>query len=422
MKILLVGGGSGGHVTPIIAIAKKLYQCDSHNEIIIWTDKKFLAQTLSLAHSELPSRVKIECISSGKLRRYANLNFRYKYFSWYHLTHTHLPNLIDTKRVISGFVQSWIKLRHLQPDVIFCKGGYVCLPVGLAAHGLHLPMVIHDSDTVPGLSNRVLARFANAIATGSPIENYPNYPRKITKFVGIPVRAEFKKLDDRSRRDVKKSIGLDPQKKLIFVAGGGGGATIFSTIFRKIAPKLIADFNVQIFLLAGKGSGFDVGSDLKRDFIVKDFITTEYPDLLNACDIFVTRAGATSLAEAAVSATTTIIIPSPYLAGDHQTKNAAIFAKAGAAIDLRQNVTEDHFDERLSQELFDNIAKLLRPDGLRRRVQLGENLAKFAKKDALDAIVDMITQEGRRRETLRQHYVAAATKIADNSVARKDRK
>lgn len=420
MKILLVGGGSGGHVTPIIAIAKKLRQDDPRNEITIWTDKKFFAQTCALAQNELPKSVKIVCIPSGKLRRYANLNFWYKYFSWYHLTHTHLPNLVDSFRLVGGFATSLARLRRLQPDVIFCKGGYVCLPVGLAAHLLNLPLVIHDSDTVPGLTNRVLAHFASAIGTGSPVENYPNYTRQITKFVGIPVRAEFTELDAAARRQTKKDLGLDPAKQLIFVAGGGGGAAIFSEIFREIAPKLIAKFNVQIFLLTGKGKGFAVEKPLANDFIVKDFITDEYPALLNACDIFVTRAGATSMAEAAVSETATIIVPSPYLAGDHQTKNAEIFAKADAAIALKQNKTEDNFDTKLADDLSRNIAQLLGVDGERRRAELGRNLAKFAKKDALDAIVKMIITTGRKREKLEKNYAQLATELADNHRHKKD--
>ena len=415
MRILLVGGGSGGHVTPIIAIAKKLHQNDPRSEITVWTDRKFFAQTRELAHDELPKDVKIVCILSGKLRRYANLNFWYKYFSWYHLTHTHFPNLIDLFRLVGGFATSLVRLRRLHPDVIFCKGGYVCLPVGLAARLLNLPLVIHDSDTVPGLTNRILAHFASAIGTGSPIENYPDYPRKITQFVGIPVRAEFAELNMEARYETKKDLGLDPTKQLIFVAGGGGGAVVFSEIFREIAPKLIDNFKVQVFLLTGKGKGFAVEKPLAENFIVRDFITDEYPALLNACDIFVTRAGATSMAEAAVSETATIIVPSPYLAGDHQTKNADIFAKANAAITLKQNKTEDNFDDELADNIYHNLTELLGPDGDLKRIKLGKNLAKFAKKDALDAIVKMIIAVGLEREVLDRKHAHLAMELDDNN-------
>lgn len=397
MKILLVGGGSGGHVTPIIAIAKKLHELKPGAQIKIWTDKKFAEQTHSLA----PKFAKVEIISSGKLRRYANLGFFNKYFSWYHLTHTHLPNLRDSFRILRGFFQSLSRLKRWRPDVIFCKGGYVCLPVGIAAHLLKIPLVIHDSDTVPGLTNRVLGRYAAAIATGAPVENYPNYPKKITRFVGIPVRESFRKLSESDKRKTRQQLDLDPTKSLILVAGGGGGATIFSRMFREIAPEIIDKFNAQIFLITGKGRGFDVGDvvqnydentakSLRRNFIVREFITDEYADLLNSCDVFVSRAGATSLAEAATSQAATIIVPSPYLAGDHQTKNAEIFARAGAAIALKQNKTDDLRDEKLTHEMAREIEKLLSADSEKIRQKLSENLAKFAKKDALGDISEMI--------------------------------
>lgn len=408
MRILLVGGGSGGHVTPLVAIARELHYLKPQNtQIRLWTDKKFAKQTCQLA----PKFAEVEIIASGKLRRYANLNFFYKYFSWYHITHTHLPNLRDIFKIAFGFAQSFAKLRSWRPDVIFCKGGYVCLPVGLAAHCLKIPLVIHDSDTVPGLTNRVLARFAIAIGTGAPVENYPNYPSAITRFVGIPVRPEFAKLSSREREANKRKLGLDPAKKLIFVAGGGGGATIFSSIFAKIAPDIIKKFDVQIFLLTGKGKGFAVSdlvksgpsslrNDIEHNFIVREFLADEYPQLLNACDVFVTRAGATSMAEAAASETATIIVPSPFLAGDHQTKNAAIFAKADAAIVLKQNQTDDHFDDKLAREMSENLESLLGDRGDKLRLKLGENLANFAKKDALENIANMIIAAATTKEKL----------------------
>ena len=167
--------------------------------------------------------------------------------------------------------------------------------------------------------------------------------------------------------------------------------------------------------MTGKGKGFAVEKPLAENFIVRDFITDEYPALLNACDIFVTRAGATSMAEAAVSETATIIVPSPYLAGDHQTKNADIFAKANAAITLKQNKTEDNFDDELADNIYHNLTELLGPDGDLKRVRLGKNLAKFAKKDALDAIVKMIVAVGLEREVLDRKHAHLAMGLDDNN-------
>ena len=347
-------------------------------DIRVWVDKKFASQTRQL----LDNKTRVDVIASGKLRRYTNLTFWHRWFSWYHLRRTHLPNFMDFFKIVGGFIQSFFKLVFWRPDVIFCKGGYVCLPVGLAAHALKIPLVIHDSDTVPGLTNRVLARFATAIGTGAPVENYPGYPKSKTKFVGIPVRPEFKHLDEKERESAKKHLGLDSKKPLIFATGGGLGATELNAAVAKNAAEIIKN-DTQILLLTGKGKTVDVPSDLKKDFVTKDFLTDDFALATSAADIAVVRAGATSMAELAAVGAAVIIIPSPYLSGDHQTKNAAVYGKAEAAVVLNQ--------KELDQEpelLAKAILELLNDKDLHKK--LGQNLAKFARPNALQEMVDMI--------------------------------
>ncbi|MCL2037594.1 UDP-N-acetylglucosamine--N-acetylmuramyl-(pentapeptide) pyrophosphoryl-undecaprenol N-acetylglucosamine transferase [Candidatus Saccharibacteria bacterium] len=454
MRILCVGGGSGGHVTPIVAVVEELRHASfadligesserlpeapsaphpynfraeessskirnqistgssnpdlnhddssgksedaerkgvssqidntSNLNIRIWTDKKFATQTRGLVDNQ----TRVDVIASGKLRRYANLTFWHKWFSWYHLTKTHLPNLIDLFKIVSGFFQSLVKLIIWRPDVVFAKGGYVCLPVGVAAHVLRIPLVIHDSDSVPGLTNRILARWAAAIGTGSPVENYPSYPKKKTKFVGIPVRPEIKKLSVGEKRQTKKSLNLDPKKELVFVMGGGGGAQIFTDTFQRIAPEIVQQ-NAQIVLSTGKGKNFTPDKNITKDFFVYEFLTDKYALTMNACDIFVTRAGVTGLAEAATVGVPTIIVPSPYLSSDHQTKNAAVYEKADAAIVLNQ------FDlEKDPEILTQAIGNILHDTKLRDKLR--RNIPKFAKPDALHDMVKMILEAAKK--------------------------
>jgi len=347
-------------------------------DIRIWTGKRFAVQTRGLVDDQ----TRVDVIASGKLRRYANLTFWHKWFSWYHLTKTHLPNLIDLFKIVIGFFQSLAKLIFWRPDVIFAKGGYVCLPVGVAAALLRIPLVIHDSDSVPGLTNRILARWAAVVGTGSPVENYPNYPRVKTKFVGIPVRPEIRKLSDEEKRQLKKSLNLDPENELIFVMGGGGGAQVFTDTFQKIAPEIVKR-NAQIVLSTGKGKSFTPDKNIAKSFFVYEFLSDNYAATMNACDIFVTRAGVTSLAEAATVGVPTIIVPSPYLSGDHQTKNAAVDEKADAAIVLKQLDLEK--DPKI---LARAVSDILRDTKLRDKLK--RNMAKFAKPDALSDMVKMI--------------------------------
>ena len=373
-----MGGGSGGHITPIVAVINKLLDNPSPDElrssapharrgsngdaetydIRVWCDRKFAPQAKKLLAD---TNVRVDIIAAGKLRRYANLKWWYRWFSPYHIIHTHIPNFIDMFKIVGGFIQSIFKMLVWRPDVVFCKGGYVSLPVGLVAHLYHIPLVIHDSDTVPGLTNRVLAKYASAIGTGAPVENYPSYPKRITKFIGIPVGDNVKHISETERTNLKHELGLDSNRPLVLAMGGGQGAVAINDAITANATKLVKD-EVNVVLLAGRGREVNMPK---------------------SADVVVTRAGATTMAELAAIGVATIIVPSPYLAGDHQTKNAKVYEKAGAAVVLNEFELKDN-----PQILYDAIDILLSDKA--KRVKLAKNLRTFAKPDALDGMVQMI--------------------------------
>lgn len=269
--------------------------------------------------------------------------------------------------------------------MIFLKGGFVCLPVGIAAKILRIPTVIHDSDTVPGLTSRLLAKSARLIATGAPLENYPSYDKKKTRYVGIPVRDSFRELSEQEKSAAKKLFKLDPKKKLIVVIGGGGGAAILNEAVMSGANEIVAK-NAQIFIIAGKNSqpqSERAQKNFAGEIIVTDFVARDIEKLLGAADIVVTRAGATSLAELAAVAATTIIVPSPFLAGDHQTKNAKMYAEKNAGIVLSQ--------EEIREKpgiLTKEILRILADAELAKT--LGENLAKFYVADSAQKMAQLI--------------------------------
>ena len=376
MRILSVGGGSGGHVTPIVAVCHKLQRQMPDAELRAWCDRRFAGRLRDM----LSKDIRVDTIVSGKYRRYANLTLAQHIK--YHLFRTHLRNVIDVFKIVIGFVQSFFKLIIWRPDVMFCKGGFVCLPAGLAAHCLRIPLVIHDSDTVPGLTNRVLSRFAMKIGTGAPVENYPNYPKDRTSYVGIPVRDEIRVFTATEKAAAKVKLGFDANKLLILAVGGGGGANALNRMVVEAVPELIAQ-GAQILLLAGKGKSEPI--ETNDDFRAVEFMTDEFITALAAADIAITRAGATALAEFAAVGLPIIIIPSPHLAGDHQTKNAAVYAKAGAGIVLDQRKA-DKQPELLRQAATDLLqsAKL--------RGELGHSLQQFTRSDALDVMVQLILE------------------------------
>lgn len=376
MRILCVGGGSGGHITPIVAIVKSIRQQKPRADIRVWCDRSFASQTRQL----FDTGTRIDVVVSGKYRRYANISFLSHIR--YHLIRTHLANFLDLFKIGFGFLQSLCKLIIWRPNVVFCKGGFVCLPVGMAAHFLRIPLVIHDSDIVPGLTNRVLARFANFIGTGTPLENYPNYPRAKTKFVGIPVRPEFRKLSAAEKIAIKEKYGFDKHRKLFFVTGGGLGSSNLNRTIIKEAPKII-DHSAQILLLTGENKDI---VDPKTDGLkLEPFLTDDYPNIAATADIVITRAGATAMAELASLGAVAIIIPSPFLTGDHQTKNALVWQKANAAVVIEQKDLEAH-----PELLLTEAVKLL--DNEKLRSCLSHNLAKFARPDALNQMVKMILE------------------------------
>lgn len=278
--------------------------------------------------------VKVKRILAGKFRRYNGIHWLQQVA---HLPTT-LRNIRDILYTGIGLLQSLFFLLRVRPNVVFAKGGYVCLPVGIAAHWLRIPLVLHDSDAHPGLTNRLLARYAVSIATGSPTENYA-YPKERTHYVGIPVDASFHPITKpQEKAALKAGLGFkDPKKPLIAVTGGGLGARNVNRAITTIAPQLLPQ--AAILHVAGEYTYEETKAAAVKhpDYIVKPFISTGMAEVFGAADIVVTRAGATALQELAAMAKPIILIPNPLLTGGHQLKNASIYEAAHAALVVDEN-------------------------------------------------------------------------------------
>lgn len=320
------GGGSGGHVTPVLAVLRELHRQDPDVTAYFITDRKFARQASSIM-AKAPLDVRIKRIYAGKLRRYHGISV------WRQLLDvpTLLRNIRDLFLVGVGFLQSYRFLRRVKPDVVFTKGGFVCLPVGLAAKALKIPLAIHDSDAEPGLTNRFLAKYATVIGTGAPVENYP-YPAGRTHYVGIPIDRSFRPVAPKQQQKYKAELGLhDVHKPLLVVTGGGLGARSVNRTVVTIANQLLD--KIAILHITGAQSYQETVDAAPEhiDYHIHPFL----PGLqaaLSAADIVITRAGATSLAELAGLAKPIIIIPNAHLPSGHQVKNAEVYGKAGAAV------------------------------------------------------------------------------------------
>lgn len=377
MKILAVGGGSGGHVTPVVAVLRECRQRHPDAEIRFWCDKKFRPQAASIVRT-FDETIPVQAIASGKLRRYNTLS------AWQMLRPSILlPNLRDLVFVAAGVIQSIGKLLVWRPDVVFTKGGFVCLPVGFAAHLLRIPLVIHDSDAHPGLTNRILSKWATSIATGAPLEYYP-YPAGKSHYIGIPIAEEFIPFNLSQQATAKKELGFDPQRPLVVVTGGGLGAQRINDTTAAALDDILPF--ASVVLISGSANYDELRAITPKDderFQLHAFVSGGMATMLGAADVVVARAGATTILELAALAKPTILIPNAYLTGGHQLKNAKVYADKGAV----EILDEDDLmqDPNLLAVTLKNVLR-----DANKRAVMTKAFAAFSKPHAATQMVDII--------------------------------
>jgi UDP-N-acetylglucosamine--N-acetylmuramyl-(pentapeptide) pyrophosphoryl-undecaprenol N-acetylglucosamine transferase len=367
-----------------VAVLRELRALHPRAEIRFWSDVKFGHQAKSIV-GHFDSSIPVSTIVSGKFRRYYNLSYLTQILRFRTIV---FPNIRDFFFVGIGVIQSVIKLLVWRPDVVFTKGGYVCLPVGFAAHLLNIPLVIHDSDAHPGLTNRILSRWASRIATGSPLEYY-NYPPKISQYVGIPVAPEFVPYSTHEQNKAKIALGFDMAKPLLLVTGGGLGAERINTAIARTLDDLLKITNV--ILIAGNAQYDDVVAITPADderFLLIPFVSSGMVDYIGAADIVITRAGATTLLELAAMAKTTILVPNGHLTGGHQLKNALVYTKKKAVLSVDDDALEQ------TPTLLLNAVKQILADPKQAKA-MATALSGFAKPNAAHDVAQMILSESK---------------------------
>lgn len=295
-----------------------------------------------------------------------------------------LLNIFDLFKTALGFIKSIFILISFRPDVVFAKGGFVCLPVGYAARLLGVPIVIHDSDVRPGLTNKLMARFAKAIGTGMPLENYP-YDSKISRQVGVPIDPKVIPTTAELKRQYRQEFDLPTNKKIIVAVGGGLGSKVINQAMISTARALADQSDIYFVNVTGVGN-FDDAKDLAVDlpnYLPLPFVYGNLHQLLGAADLAVTRASATTLQELAGLAQAVIAVPAKQL-GD-QKKNAELFASYGAVVAIS--------DDDLIESLPITIQSLLADP--ERLSQLASKLHSYAKPQAAKDMAKMIIEVAR---------------------------
>ena len=315
MRILFTGGGTAGHVTPNLALIEVAREKG-------W--QMLYVGTKSGIEREMIGRVGIDYhpIASGKLRRY---------FSW--------QNFIDPFRILWGLVQSvWICVRQ-KPDLVFSKGGFVAVPVVVAAWLLRIPVISHESDVTPGLANRLTYPFCRKICVTFE-ETTRHLPLKKTVCTGTPVRNALLRGDPAAGVSF---LGLGSDKPLLLVFGGSLGAQVINHQIRSVLPALLIVFN--IVHVVGRGNVATLAAT--PGYVQKEFIDEGFGDVLAAASVVVSRAGANSLYELIATRTPHLLIPLSRAAsrGD-QIVNASTFSAKGFSLVLEEaQLTDERFLE-----------------------------------------------------------------------------
>lgn len=314
--IVLTGGGTAGHVTPNLAVGRNLV--DEGYEI------RYIGRAMGM-ESVLVTRngIPFSGIPAGKLRRY---------FDW--------RNFTDVFLILLGFLSSLMLIASIRPCCIFSKGGFVACPVVWAGWVLRIPVVIHESDIVPGLANRLSAPFACKICYAFP-ETRAHIKAEKAVWTGLPVREEIL---HGSAEQGKRLSGFSSEKPCLLLIGGSQGAIALNDALCEIEKEILRDFNV--IHITGKGKRTEI-EDV--GYFQLEYAREEQPDSFAVADIIVSRAGATTLFEILALAKPSVLVPIPLSAsrGD-QIRNAASFKENGYSEVIPQ-------DELTGQRLLSEI-------------------------------------------------------------------
>jgi UDP-N-acetylglucosamine--N-acetylmuramyl-(pentapeptide) pyrophosphoryl-undecaprenol N-acetylglucosamine transferase len=329
----------------------------------------------------------VRLVRAGKLRRYHGEGWRQLLD-----LKTMAKNIRDAIWVVVGIFQSFKALKDIKPNVVFIKGGFVGVPVGLAAAMLKIPYVTHDSDALPGLANRIIAPWARKHAVALPKEVY-NYPEAKTVVVGVPLAHHYKPFSAKEVKNARVQLGIGPGK-LLLVTGGGNGARRLNNAVAACAKELFGRYSdLTIVQIAGRSHEAELrqqyrnrlSAEYQKRVIVKGFVTNLHM-YSGAADVVIARAGATSMAEFAAQRKACVVVPNPLLTGGHQLKNAKVWADHHAI----KLVTE----EKLKQDdhaLMPALVELLdTPD---QAAQLGKRLGAFVEPDSAKRLAMVLLEE-----------------------------
>ena len=310
-KIVMTGGGTAGHVTPNIALFPRLKE--------IGYDIHYIGSYNGIEKGLIEDQgIKYYGISSGKLRRYLDVK-----------------NLTDPAKVVKGYFEARKLLKKIKPDIVFSKGGFVAVPVVLAAKNCKIPVIIHESDITPGLANKLAIPSASKVCCNFP-ETLKHLPEGKAVLTGSPIRKE---LFSGSREKALNFTGLKGHKPVLLIMGGSTGSKFINETIRRQLPTILQTYDV--IHLCGKDH-LDPTLNQQNGYLQYEYISQELPDLLALADMVISRAGANAICELLALKKPNILIPlSASASRGDQILNAKSFAKQGFSYVLDEDTMTD---------------------------------------------------------------------------------
>ena len=368
LRILFTGGGTGGHIYPILAVAEELKSLGK--TVNVEMELKYLGAPERYADLLEANGIKVSRIFSAKLRRQFDLR-----------------NFADIPKFFISFFQALWKILFWMPDVLFSKGGPGALPVILAAKFYRVPLIIHESDAAPGLANKLSSRFADRIGISfkSAAASLKN---KNIALTGNPIRRSFLEIIDQAA--AKKNFGFNPAQSVILVVGGSQGSTRINSFFMDIVGELLKDY--QILHQTGKNNFDEFKKELevvlknfsaeeKARYKIVPYFENDIKEAYAAADLIISRAGSGSIFEIAAMGKPSILIPLPEAANNHQVQNAYEYAGSGGAVVLEETNFKPHI-------LLEQIKKILTdPQKIKSMSEAAKN---FSKPEAAKRIAEEI--------------------------------
>lgn len=368
MRILFTGGGTGGHIMPIIAIARELRRLDISGDLELYYIGPKDKYSLFLLSQE---NIRTHSIVTGKIRRYFSLQ-----------------NILDAGfKIPMGFLQSFFLLLFIRPKLVFSKGGSGSLPVCWTANIFKFPVFLHESDSVPGLSNQKIAEFAEKIFVS--FKDTKIFDPSKTTFTGNLIKKE---LLNGSSQEAKRLFNLTLEKPVILITGGSQGAEAINNFILIILEYLLKNFEIIHISGPKNYQNVQLGAQVvleKNDDLVKYYHlyqSLEEIRLKNAyavADFVIARAGAGTIFEIAALGKPSILIPLPSSASNHQLENAYQYSQTGAALVIDQvNLTPNFFLAELNRLFY-------QPETLEK---MKKAALKFAKPEAGELIAKEIIE------------------------------